>query len=77
MDRLLNDAVAGLHGNVMSLHGLMESWGSKLSGVIEDPEKMAVSDWLELERALHSWKSLADEAFRHFSNKTDNKPDTS
>uniref|UniRef100_A0A3Q4I6P4 Axonemal dynein light chain domain containing 1 n=1 Tax=Neolamprologus brichardi TaxID=32507 RepID=A0A3Q4I6P4_NEOBR len=67
----------GLHGNVMSLLGLMESWGSKLATVIEDPEKMAVSDWLELERALHSWKSLADEAFRHFSNKTDNKPDTS
>uniref|UniRef100_A0A3P9CSN5 Axonemal dynein light chain domain containing 1 n=1 Tax=Maylandia zebra TaxID=106582 RepID=A0A3P9CSN5_9CICH len=52
-----------LHGNVMSLHGLMESRGSKLAAVIEDPEKMAVSDWLELERALHNWKSLADEAF--------------
>lgn len=62
----------------MSLHGLMESWGSKLAAVIEDPEKMPVSDWLELERALHNWKSLADEAFRHFSNKTgNNKPDTS
>lgn len=56
----------------------MESWGSKLAAVIEDPEKMPVSDWLELERALHNWKSLADEAFRHFSNKTgNNKPDTS
>lgn len=55
----------------------MESRGSKLAAVIEDPEKMAVSDWLELERALHNWKSLADEAFQHFSNKTDNnKPDT-
>nr|XP_014267463.1 axonemal dynein light chain domain-containing protein 1 [Maylandia zebra] len=71
------DGENGLHGNVMSLHGLMESRGSKLAAVIEDPEKMAVSDWLELERALHNWKSLADEAFRHFSNKTDNnKPDT-
>ncbi|XP_039456633.1 axonemal dynein light chain domain-containing protein 1 isoform X3 [Oreochromis aureus] len=72
------DGENGLHGNVMSLHGLMESWGSKLAAVIEDPEKMPVSDWLELERALHNWKSLADEAFRHFSNKTgNNKPDTS
>uniref|UniRef100_A0A3B4GC10 Axonemal dynein light chain domain containing 1 n=1 Tax=Pundamilia nyererei TaxID=303518 RepID=A0A3B4GC10_9CICH len=55
------DGENGLHGNVMSLHGLMESRGSKLAAVIEDPEKMAVSDWLELERALHNWKSLADE----------------
>ncbi|XP_030582751.1 axonemal dynein light chain domain-containing protein 1 isoform X2 [Archocentrus centrarchus] len=66
----------GFHGHLMSLCSLMESWVSKLAAVIEQPEQMSVSDWLELEKALHNWQSLTEEAQQHFSNKKDNnKPD--
>ncbi|XP_035508721.1 axonemal dynein light chain domain-containing protein 1 [Morone saxatilis] len=71
----------GIHGQMTSLLGLMESWVSKLATVIDRPEMMSVSDWLRLEKALCNWQSLSEEALQNVciiqtKNKTDkNKPD--
>lgn len=64
----------------MSLLGLMESWVSKLGSAIGQPEMMSVSDWLKLEKALHNWQSLAENALQNVSimqteNENKNKPD--
>lgn len=60
-------AVSGIHGQIMSLLGLMESWVAKLGEVIGRPEMMPVSDWLRLEKALYNWQSLAEEALQKIS----------
>uniref|UniRef100_A0A8C4H9N1 Axonemal dynein light chain domain containing 1 n=1 Tax=Dicentrarchus labrax TaxID=13489 RepID=A0A8C4H9N1_DICLA len=71
----------GIHGQMTSLLGLMESWVSKLATVIDRPEMMSVSDWLRLEKALCNWQSLSEEALQNVciiqtKNKMDkNKPD--
>ncbi|TKS74300.1 Axonemal dynein light chain domain-containing protein 1 [Collichthys lucidus] len=71
---------SGIHGQIMSLLGLMESWVSKLGSAIGQPEMMSVSDWLKLEKALHNWQSLAENALQNVSilqteNENKNKPD--
>ncbi|XP_044056087.1 axonemal dynein light chain domain-containing protein 1 isoform X2 [Siniperca chuatsi] len=58
---------SGIHGQITSLLGLMESWVFKLCAVIGSPEMMPVSDWLKLEKALCNWQSLAEEALQNFS----------
>ncbi|XP_039984217.1 axonemal dynein light chain domain-containing protein 1 isoform X3 [Xiphias gladius] len=58
---------SGVHGLVMSLHGFMEPWVSKLGAVICQPETMSVSDWLKLEKALHNWQSLVEETLQNVS----------
>lgn len=69
-------AVSGIHGQITSLLGLMESWVSKLGAVIGRPETMSNSDWLRLERTLSNWQSLAGEALQNVSSmKTENKKD--
>ncbi|XP_054459231.1 axonemal dynein light chain domain-containing protein 1 isoform X2 [Anoplopoma fimbria] len=66
----------GIHGQIMSLLGSMESQDSKLRAVIGRPEIMSVSDWLKLEKALGNWKSLAEKAFQNVSSKqTENEKD--
>lgn len=53
----------------------MESWVSKLGAVIGQPEMMPAPDWLKLEKALHNWQSLAEEAFNISSMQTENEKD--
>ncbi|XP_070765582.1 axonemal dynein light chain domain-containing protein 1 [Enoplosus armatus] len=66
----------GIHRQITSLLGLMESWVSKLGAVIGRPEMMSVSDWLKLEKALRIWQSLCDEALKDdFSMQTENEKD--
>ncbi|KAG8003143.1 Axonemal dynein light chain domain-containing protein 1 [Nibea albiflora] len=71
---------SGIHGQIMSLLGLMESWVSKLGSAIGQPEMMSVSDWLKLEKALHNWQSLSEKALQNVSimqteNENKSKPD--
>lgn len=67
---------SGIHGQIMTLLGLMESWTSALGAVVCRPEMMPVSDWLKLEKALHHWQSLAEEILQDASNtQTENKGD--
>lgn len=69
-------AVSGVHRQVMSLLGLMESWVSKLGAVIYQPEKMSVSDWLKVEKALQNCQNLAQEALQNVSGMlTENEED--
>ncbi|XP_018550856.1 axonemal dynein light chain domain-containing protein 1 isoform X2 [Lates calcarifer] len=66
----------GVHRQVMSLLGLMESWVSKLGAVIYQPEKMSVSDWLKVEKALQNCQNLAQEALQNVSGMlTENEED--
>ncbi|KAM7388054.1 hypothetical protein PAMP_024255 [Pampus punctatissimus] len=58
---------SGIHGQIMSLLGLMESWVAKLGAMIGRSEIMPVSDWLRLEKALHNWQGLAEEALQNIS----------
>ncbi|CAK6977588.1 axonemal dynein light chain domain-containing protein 1 isoform X2 [Scomber scombrus] len=58
---------SGIHGLIMSLHGLIESWVAKLGAVIGRPEMMAVFDWLRLEKALRNWQSFTEEALQKIS----------
>nr|XP_019954094.1 PREDICTED: axonemal dynein light chain domain-containing protein 1 isoform X2 [Paralichthys olivaceus] len=55
----------GVHGKIMSLLGVMESWVFKLEAAICHPEMMSVSDWLKLEQALCNLQSLAKEALKN------------
>ncbi|XP_051803396.1 axonemal dynein light chain domain-containing protein 1 isoform X2 [Acanthochromis polyacanthus] len=64
----------GVHRRITSLLGLIESWVSKVAAVNGWPEKMSVSDWLKLEKALHDCQSLAEEALQSIM-QTENKPD--
>uniref|UniRef100_UPI0037E81456 axonemal dynein light chain domain-containing protein 1 n=1 Tax=Semicossyphus pulcher TaxID=241346 RepID=UPI0037E81456 len=57
----------GIHGQIMSLLHLMESWVSKLGAVIGRPEMMSISDWQKLEKVLHSWQSLTEKAVKNVS----------
>ncbi|XP_059197709.1 axonemal dynein light chain domain-containing protein 1 isoform X2 [Centropristis striata] len=67
---------SGIHGQITSLLGSMESRVSKLGAAIGRPEMMSVSDWLKLEKALHNWQSLAEKAFQNDSNiQTENNKD--
>ncbi|GAA6235312.1 axonemal dynein light chain domain-containing protein 1 isoform X1 [Lates japonicus] len=66
----------GVHRQLMSLLGLMESWVSKLGAVIYQPEKMSVSDWLKVEKALRNCQNLAQEALQNVSGMlTENEED--
>ncbi|XP_068445945.1 axonemal dynein light chain domain-containing protein 1 [Clinocottus analis] len=56
-----------IHGQMMPLLELMKSQISKLGAVIDQLEMMPVSDWLELENTLQSWKSLAEKIFQNVS----------
>ncbi|KAG7230613.1 hypothetical protein INR49_025330 [Caranx melampygus] len=58
---------SGVHGRIMTLLGLMESWVSKLSAVVCQPEMMPVSEWVKLEKALCRWQNLAEETLRDVS----------
>lgn len=75
-------SVLGIHRQITSLLGLMESWVSKLCAAIGQPEMMSISDWLKLEEALHTWQSLVEKVFQIFSCmqteyfKDKNRPDT-
>ncbi|XP_040040823.2 axonemal dynein light chain domain-containing protein 1 isoform X2 [Gasterosteus aculeatus] len=62
---------SGIHGQIMSLLGLMESEVTKLGEEMAPPGMSTVSDWLKLEKALQNWKSLAEV----FENVDTNKPD--
>uniref|UniRef100_A0A8C9YG51 Axonemal dynein light chain domain containing 1 n=1 Tax=Sander lucioperca TaxID=283035 RepID=A0A8C9YG51_SANLU len=86
LDRVLSDLLKqldtqitgenGIHGEIMSLLGLMESRVSKLGAVIGRPEMMSISDWLKLEKALRNWQSLAEKAFQNVSStQTENEKD--
>lgn len=57
----------GIHGQMIALLELMESWNSKVGAVVTHPEMMSTSDWLELEQALHRWLSLVERALQTVS----------
>ncbi|XP_074490862.1 axonemal dynein light chain domain-containing protein 1 [Sebastes fasciatus] len=71
----------GIHGQIISLFGLMEPWVSRLGAAIRRPKLMSVSDWLKLEKELSNWQDLAEKALQNVSNmqteneKDKNKPD--
>ncbi|XP_034737078.1 axonemal dynein light chain domain-containing protein 1 isoform X2 [Etheostoma cragini] len=86
LDRVLSDLLKqldtqitgenGIHGEIMSLLGLMESRVSKLGAVIGRQEMMSIPDWLKLETALRLWQSLAERAFQNMSSsQTENEKD--
>ncbi|KAM9358391.1 axonemal dynein light chain domain-containing protein 1 [Symphorus nematophorus] len=66
---------SGIHGQITSLLGLMESWVSKLGVVIDQPEMMPGSDWLKLEKALCNWQTLAEKASQNICMQTENEKD--
>ncbi|XP_068176266.1 axonemal dynein light chain domain-containing protein 1 [Antennarius striatus] len=72
----------GTHRQISSLHGMMESWVSKLGKLIGQPEKLSASDWPKLETTLCSWQSLTEKALQNVSHlqtedgKDKNEPDT-
>ncbi|XP_029284721.1 axonemal dynein light chain domain-containing protein 1 isoform X2 [Cottoperca gobio] len=67
---------SGIHRQIMSLLGLMESWVSNLCALIGQPEMMTASDGLKLEKTLRSWQSLADQVFQNVSSiQTENEKD--
>lgn len=57
----------GIHGHMIALLELMESWLSKVGAAVAHPEMMSISDWLELEQALHRWLSLVEKALQSVS----------
>lgn len=57
----------GIHGQMLALLELMESWNSKVGAAVTHPEMMSTSDWLELERVLCRWLSLVEKALQTLS----------
>lgn len=57
----------GIHGHMIALLELMKSWISKVGAAVAHPEMMSISDWLELEQALHRWLSLVEKALQTVS----------
>ncbi|KAK2835310.1 hypothetical protein Q5P01_015794 [Channa striata] len=53
---------SGIHTLIVSLHGFLESWVTKLDAVITCPENMSMTDWLTLEKALQNWQNIAEDA---------------
>ncbi|KAM8875720.1 axonemal dynein light chain domain-containing protein 1 isoform 3-T3 [Spinachia spinachia] len=67
----------GIHGQIMSLLGLIESEVTRLGEEIAQAGMMTVSDWLKLEKALQNWKSLAEKVFENVCSKqSEEKMDT-
>ncbi|KAL6108193.1 axdnd1 [Pungitius sinensis] len=56
---------SAIHGQIMSLLGLMESEVTKFSEEVAQPGMITVSDWLNLEKSLQNWKSLAEEVIKN------------
>ncbi|KAK5869686.1 hypothetical protein PBY51_024386 [Eleginops maclovinus] len=56
---------SGIHGQIMSLLGFMESWVTKLGVMIGRSERMPASDWQKLESSLRSWQSLTEKVFQN------------
>lgn len=57
---------SGIHAQIRSLFGSMESWVSKLGSMITRPEKSPSSGWLKLEKVLTNWQSLAEDTMKNF-----------
>ncbi|KAF3690727.1 Axonemal dynein light chain domain-containing protein 1 [Channa argus] len=68
---------SGIHTWIMSLHGLMESWVTKLDAMITCPDNMSMPDLLNLEKALQNWLSLAEDAPNISRTQTENEKDKS
>ncbi|XP_033937607.1 axonemal dynein light chain domain-containing protein 1 isoform X2 [Pseudochaenichthys georgianus] len=67
---------SGIHGQMMSLLGFMESRISKLGVLIGRSEMMSASDWQKLESSLGSWQSLTKKIFQNvLSIQTENEKD--
>ncbi|KAI9517465.1 hypothetical protein NQZ68_004682 [Dissostichus eleginoides] len=67
---------SGIHGQMMSLLGFMESRISKLGVLIGRSEMMSASDWQKLESSLRSWQSLTKKIFQNvLSIQTENEKD--
>ncbi|KAF3835306.1 hypothetical protein F7725_027864, partial [Dissostichus mawsoni] len=67
---------SGIHGQMMSLLGFMESRISKLGVLIGRSEMMSASDWQKLESSLRSWQSLTKKIFQNVhSIQTENEKD--
>lgn len=49
---------------MIALLELTESWISKVAAAVSHPEMMSISDWLELEQALHKCLSLVEKALQ-------------
>ncbi|XP_047443510.1 axonemal dynein light chain domain-containing protein 1 isoform X2 [Mugil cephalus] len=58
---------SGIHRQMVSLLGLMESWLSKIGATITQPEITPDTDWLKLEKALLDSQSLAEDILEHVS----------
>lgn len=57
----------GIHGQMIALLELMESWISKVGAAVGHTEMMSVSDWLELEKELHRWLGLVEKVLQSAS----------
>lgn len=49
---------------IVSLLGVLEPWVTRLGAARDQPESMSVSDWLKLEKTLHTWESLVEEVIQ-------------
>ncbi|KAI5101069.1 axonemal dynein light chain domain-containing protein 1 [Silurus meridionalis] len=53
---------SGIHQQMISLAGVIDTWVMRLRPLIGRPEKLHLSDWSKLEKALWSWINLCEEA---------------
>ena len=81
METDYSNTVSGIHGQMMTLLGFMESRISKLGVLIGRSEIMSASDWQKLESSLRSWQSLTQKIFQNVliiqteNEKDKNEPD--
>ncbi|XP_060796644.1 axonemal dynein light chain domain-containing protein 1, partial [Neoarius graeffei] len=61
-------ATSGIHQQLITLAGVMDSWANKLKSLIGRLETLHHSDWSKLEKALGSWINLCEEALVNIGN---------
>ncbi|KAB5559149.1 hypothetical protein PHYPO_G00025630 [Pangasianodon hypophthalmus] len=53
---------SGIHQQLITLAGVIDSWANRLKSLIGRPEMLHHSEWSKLEKALGSWINLCEEA---------------
>ncbi|KAI5626522.1 axonemal dynein light chain domain-containing protein 1, partial [Silurus asotus] len=59
---------SGIHQQMISLAGVIDTWVMRLRPLIGQLEKLHLSDWSKLEKALRSWINLCEEAVVNVDN---------
>ncbi|XP_053491101.1 axonemal dynein light chain domain-containing protein 1 [Ictalurus furcatus] len=59
---------SGIHQQLITLNGVIDSWANRLKSPIGRLETLYHSDWSKLEKALGSWINLCEEALVNITN---------